>query len=156
MTSIRQAQRGRGLPLGNRCPLPLFRLRNAASGPEIVNCWGLSGPHPTAKPLEKGERIRPHRFQRGFAVGENRLDPNNRRFSARKLYCVTAQPKVQSFGCKTSLNTEAHRNITNPKTQRQETKGTHRQRHELKVPGPTYTPKPSLRYPWILDPAAFP
>ena len=44
-----------------------FRLRNVASGPEIVDLWGLNGPLPTAKLIGKSGGRSPLPFPVSFA-----------------------------------------------------------------------------------------
>jgi hypothetical protein len=74
--------------LAQSVPKPYFRLRKRASGPESNIVWGLNGVLPPQNPLEKVGGFALH-LPVGFAVGGGRLDPINRRFPARKLYCVT-------------------------------------------------------------------
>ena len=61
-----------------------FRLRNAASGPEVADLGESERPPPTATPTGKGGGRSP--FPMGLTVGGDRLYFNNRRFPARNLY----------------------------------------------------------------------
>ncbi len=63
-----------------------FKLLNIASGPEVAYFWGLNGPLLPQNTLEKVGAFSLPTFPRGFAVGGGRLDPNNLRVSARRLY----------------------------------------------------------------------
>ncbi len=56
-----------------------FRLRNRASGREIVD-FCAERPPPTAEPIGKVGGRGPQPFPMGFAVGGGHLDPTNRRF----------------------------------------------------------------------------
>ncbi len=51
-----------------------MRLRDRASGPEIVDFGGSERPPPAAKPIGKGGGLRPPSFPAGFAFGGGRLD----------------------------------------------------------------------------------
>ncbi len=57
--------------------------------PEIVGFWGLHGPLLPQHLLEKVGGQSPPPFPVGFVVGGGRLDPQNIRFPARKIYCAT-------------------------------------------------------------------